>query len=691
MPSKSEENLSDEVAQLRRTLRDLVAFSALPAIWTSYEPDRVAASLAEAVTRSLSLDFVHVSFPHRPQGRRYEILSRNDQLPPGQEVSSVSEILDELIRDPFSRIGSIANPLGEGSLNVCVTRFGVGPDAGVMVAASRRDGFPTGDERLLLGVAANQAAIAIRGQRAAESKGVLAAIVESSQDAVISRTLDGVITSWNQGAERLFGYTAAETIGRTVHLLLPPDRQFEDEQLIERQRRGEQIEPYETVRLHKNGTRLDISLTVSPIRDGTGRIIGISKISRNITEQKRAERERAQLLESERAARSEAEHAARMRDEFLATVSHELRTPLNGVLGWIQLLRRCPDDAATRTEALDAIERGARAQARLIEDILDMSRIVSGKLRLDVQTVALPSIIQAAIETIRPAAEAKSIQIERLMDPAGGSIKGDPARLQQVMWNLLSNAIKFTARDGRIQIHVERVGSHIEISVSDSGRGISPEFLPHVFDRFRQADGSTRRQQGGLGLGLALVKHIVELHGGKVVAKSPGEGLGATFTVHLPIALMSAETTSEEHPSSSQMDHHEFDESRLTDARILVVDDDVDTCEMLRRVLKERGAQVEIVASAREAMVRIDQMRPQILISDIGMPEMDGYDLIREVRAAGHRMSAIAVTAFARAEDRIRSLRAGFNMHLSKPLEPQELIEMISTLIKSASISASAD
>jgi signal transduction histidine kinase len=393
--------------------------------------------------------------------------------------------------------------------------------------------------------------------------------------------------------------------------------------------------------------------------------------------------ERRRVEDGERAARAQAEQAIHLRDEFLATLSHELRTPLNSVLGWAQVLRREPLDEPTRTKAVDAIERGAHAQTRLIEDLLDMSRIVSGKLRLDVQTVDLMPLLQAAIETVQPAAEAKEVRIARVIDPAAGPVKGDPARLQQVFWNLLSNAVKFTPRGGRVQVCLQRINSHVEVTVSDSGRGIAPDFLPFVFDRFSQADASTTRRHGGLGLGLALVRQLVELHGGKVWAESSGEGRGAAFTVHLPIAIVQQDQQGREHPAAPRYyGAAAGDEVRLPEVRLLVVDDDVNACEILSRVLRDRGAVVDVVASGREALEQVGRIEYSVIVSDIGMPDMDGYELIRALRARGVKTPAVAVTAFARSEDRIRALTAGFNMHVAKPLEPRELVAVVAALMR---------
>ena len=371
-----------------------------------------------------------------------------------------------------------------------------------------------------------------REAEAARAK--LIAIVESSNDAIISQTLDGMITAWNAGAERLFGFVAAEVIGRPLSVLLPPGAEAEHAYLLDRLRHGDRVEHFKTLRVTKDACPINVSLTILPLGDANGHVTGAATIVRDITADKRAEIERERLLAAERAARAEAERIGHVKDEFLATLSHELRTPLNVILGWIHLLttsRMGPDETA---QALQIIQRSARSQTQLIEDLLDMSRIISGKLRMDVQRVELANIIDAAIESVRPAAEAKGLRLVKVLDPTSGPVMGDPNRLQQVVWNLLANAVKFTPKGGRVQTRLTQSHSHVEIEISDTGQGIALDFLPHVFERFRQADASTTRRHTGLGLGLAIVRHLVELHGGSVIVLSAGEGRGASFTVSLP-------------------------------------------------------------------------------------------------------------------------------------------------------------
>jgi PAS domain S-box-containing protein len=381
----------------------------------------------------------------------------------------------------------------------------------------------------------------------------------------------------------------------------------------------------------------------------------------------------------------EAQEANRTKDEFLATVSHELRTPLTAVLGWARILRAGGIDELTSLRALETIERNAKSQAQLVEDLLDVSRIITGKLRLDVQPIELTSVIELAIEAIRPAAEAKGVRLHVMLDPLAGPISGDPDRLQQIIWNLLSNAVKFTPRDGHVQVRLERVTSHVEITVSDTGPGIKPEFLPFVFERFRQADGTSTREYGGLGLGLAIVRHLVELHGGSVSASSRGEGLGAAFTVEIP--LMAAQSPTYElrsaHPTAES--YAAFESTQMLDGlRVLVVDDEADARELISTILEQRGARVATASSSVEALSSLASFQPDVIISDIEMPHEDGYTLIKKIRELdpkeGGRTPAAALTAYARTEDRLRALMAGFQIHLPKPIEPAELIAVVANL-----------
>jgi len=422
-----------------------------------------------------------------------------------------------------------------------------------------------------------------------------------------------------------------------------------------------------------------------PIRDESGTIVRWFGTNTDVEDSRQTQEREKRSLEL-------AERNGKIKDEFLATLSHELRTPMTAILGWAAILRKKADTLTDDVrQGMEVIERNARLQAQIIEDLLDMSRIVSGKLRMNVQVMNVGTVMNAAVDAVRPSAEAKEIRLQVICDPVSGEIRGDPDRLQQVIYNLLTNAVKFTSKGGRVQVVCQRVNSHVEISVADSGAGIAPEFLPYVFERFRQQDAATTRKFGGLGLGLAIVKQLVELHGGKVQVASEGVGKGATFTVHLPVSLVSAaslpDADARHHPRARGQSHQlEMPESAgmLNGMKILVVDDEPDARLMLQQLLEDQRAQVIVAASAREALTRLPEYRPHLLLCDIGMPEMDGYALIAAVRRLPAeqcgRTPAIALTAFARAEDRTRSLRAGFQMHLSKPIEPAELYASIMSL-----------
>lgn len=412
--------------------------------------------------------------------------------------------------------------------------------------------------------------------------------------------------------------------------------------------------------------------------DGT--VLGMTGVVQDITE-------REQLLARERAARAQAERISALKDEFLANLSHELRTPLTAILGWTQVLRRRPAaETAGIRDGLEIIERNTRLQAQLIEDLLDMSRIDSGKMRIDVQPVQPALVVETALETIKPAADAKNIRLEKLLDPAAGPISGDPNRLQQIMWNLLSNAIKFTPKDGKVQVLLERVNSHIELSVADNGIGIEAEFLSNVFERFRQADASTTRRYSGLGLGLSIVKHLVELHGGTVRAESAGLNQGATFTIHLPLIVVQRRTadSARRHPTTPIVESSDFITPDLSGITVLVVDDERDARDLIKQVLVDCGADVLTAGGADEALALLQKHTPTVLVSDIGMPNVDGYELLKRVRAlkqpAGRRIPAIALTAFARSEDRTRALHAGFLVHVAKPVEANELLASVASV-----------
>jgi PAS domain S-box-containing protein len=499
----------------------------------------------------------------------------------------------------------------------------------------------------------------------------LAAIVEFSEDAIVSKDLNGIIQSWNGAAERMFGYSAAEVVGQSITIIIPRERLQEETDVLARVRRGEIVDHFETVRRRKDGSTLDISLTVSPIKAPDGRIVGASKIARDITIQNRLRRE--------------LEHANRLKDEFLATLSHELRTPLNAILGYARMLQSqaLPDERANRS--IQIIERNAASLSQLVADVLDLSRIVAGKVRLNVQPCDLPTLVNNAIDAVRPAVDAKGIELNVILDPNAAPVSGDPDRLQQVVWNLLSNAVKFTPKRGRVQVQLARINSHVELTVSDTGIGIEPVFIPHLFERFRQVDSGYTREHGGLGLGLALVRHFIELHGGTVHGTSEGIGRGATFRVELPLRIVHApQEPAEErvHPlAGGRPPEHNL---RLDGIVALTIDDDADSLTLLGDILRHAGAAVIAARSAIEALDVLGHQRPDVIVADIGLPRMNGYDFIREVRRRETSMDdmvpAAALTAFARSEDRAHALMAGFQMHLAKPIDPLELVAAIAAL-----------
>jgi PAS domain S-box-containing protein len=514
-----------------------------------------------------------------------------------------------------------------------------------------------------------------------------AAIIENSADETVAVTLDQVIRLWNGAAQRMYGYTAGEAIGRHFSLILPPERADEMTAALEKVRRGESVMSMETERVRKDGSRLPVSVSISPVRDASGEVVGASTNGRDITERKRAEEERERLLARAQEARAAAEEANRLKDEFLATLSHELRTPLTAILGWAHLLRSGRLDERSAARAVEVIERNADAQNQLIEDILDVSRIITGKTALHVEPVEPVSVIEAAAEAVRPAAEARRVELKIPASTEAFSIFGDAARLRQVVWNLLTNAVKFTPEGGRVEVRVERADSHVRIQVSDTGEGVDPEFLPYVFDRFRQADASTTRKRGGLGLGLAIVRHLVELHGGTVGAESEGVGRGTTFTVTLPLAGAVAQPGEPDDSRAARGKRVASPvdcPSSLASLRVLVVDDEPDTLGFLVAVLEGCGAEVTTASSAAEAFRLSKEVKPEVLVSDIGMPGEDGYQLIRRVRRLeddeGGRTPAIALTAYAREADRRKAIRAGFQAHMTKPVEPSKLAEVVASL-----------
>jgi PAS domain S-box-containing protein len=522
------------------------------------------------------------------------------------------------------------------------------------------------------------AAIVTEHHTAERTISFLASIVESTDDAVIGKSLDGTIVSWNKGAERIYGYTADEAIGHPISMLIPPERAGEFANVPRKPVLGE-TERYDTQRVRKDGQRVDVALTISPIKDSSGHISGTSTLARDITERRLADLERERLLIQERKARRDAEIANRLKEEFLSIVSHELRTPLNAILGWTNLLRRGALDEKGATRALETVERSARLQAKMIEDLLDVARITGGRVNLEVRPVELGSVVSAAVAAIAPSAANKRIEIAVSLAEGKTIIAGDSNRLDQIVSNLLSNAVKFTPAGGHVDVRLNRVDSIAEITVSDNGEGIDPEFLPYVFERFRQGDSSYTRRHSGLGLGLSIVRQLVESHHGTVAATSAGVGKGAKFTVRLPLA---EPERSGLHPPVVQ--HHSARAMGLQGVRVLVVDDDTDTLELIKVTLEFQGAAVKTASSAREALNILERWIPAVLVSDIGMPDQDGYSLIRNLRLAERAptIPALALTGYARQDDATRAHKAGYHMHLAKPITPEGLVEAVAILAR---------
>ena len=509
----------------------------------------------------------------------------------------------------------------------------------------------------------------------------LAAIVESSDDVIVSKTLDGIITSWNPAAERTFGWTPAEAVGRHITLIVPEDRREEEYDVLARIRRGERVDHFETVRRAKDGRLIDMSITVSPVKDGAGRIVGASKVGRDISERRRLEEQGALLLAREQEARRRAEALNSAKDELLATVSHELRTPLNAIFGWARMLQSGTLDEAGRERAVSSILRSATAQAHLVEDLLDLARIAAGSMRLDFARVHLNGIIESALETVRPAARVKDITLELHLDPLLGELDGAADRLQQVMWNLVMNSVKFTPAGGRVEVSSRRGPESVAITVRDTGQGIAAEVLPYVFEPFRQEDSSSTRAHGGLGLGLALVRRLVELHGGSVTAESAGKDRGSTFTVTLPLSA------SPPNRDAAQMKRTSDHRRRVLDgARVLVVDDDPEFLDLTTMILRRAGAEVRAASSVARAYELVDSWLPDALLTDLAMPGEDGFMLGTAMRTMFARRRAeiaiVAVTAFGTPESRARAAQAGFDLYLTKPIELLDLPSAVAGVIR---------
>jgi PAS domain S-box-containing protein len=512
------------------------------------------------------------------------------------------------------------------------------------------------EQRLpILAPTGNNAAFA----RSMEAQAVLAAIVASSDDAIVSKTLDGVILTWNAGAERLFGYAAAEAIGRPITIIIPPDRPDEEPALLERLRRGERIDHFETVRVTKDGRRLDISLTVSPIRDATGRVVGASKVARDITQRKQTE---AALREADR-----------RKDEFLAILAHELRNPLAPIRNSLHILRLTSqlDPAAERVT--DIMERQVNHMVRLVDDLMEVSRITRGKIELRKESIEVAAIVRGAVEISRPFIDASGHQLAIAIPPEPLTVEGDLVRLTQVVANLLNNAAKYTDPGGQIWLTVHREAEGLAISVRDTGTGIPPEMLPRVFELFTQVDRHTARAQGGLGIGLALVKRLVEMHGGSVEARSEGAGRGSEFVVRLPLPIGRSDDAPSQAPSRSTV---------LAARRVLVVDDNRDAAESLAALLKLLGAEVHVAYGGAQALEALAVFEPAVVLLDIGMPDMDGHEVARRIRQQPRfqHVTLIALTGWGQKQDLDRSQSAGFDYHLTKPADVGALASLLTSL-----------
>lgn len=491
-----------------------------------------------------------------------------------------------------------------------------------------------------------------------EARALLAAIVASSDDAIVSKTLDGVITSWNGGAVRLFGYTPAEAIGKNICLIIPPDRLHEERDILARLRRGERIEHFETIRVAKDGRKLDISLTVSPVRDGGGRIIGASKVARDITDRKHVE--------------EALREADRRKDEFLALLAHELRNPLAPLRNGIEVLRLIDSDPQARVRAHEMMERQLNHMIRIVDDLLDVSRITLGKLELRRARVRLADIIRCAVEAAQPLIEGAGHVFEVSLPSDPVILDADLTRLAQMFSNLFTNSAKYTPRGGLIRVHANRQGHEVVVHVQDNGIGIPAEGLPRIFDMFSQIDRSNERSNGGLGIGLALVRALAEMHGGTISAASPGIGKGSTFTVRLPLAEKPTPDSSPSVGSPETKTNH----SRL---RILVADDNLDGAESLSELLSILGNEVRQVHNGAAAVKVAGEFRPHLVLMDVGMPEMNGLDATRGIREHpwGREMKIIALTGWGQDGDRERSRAAGCNGHLVKPIALPQLQKLL--------------
>jgi signal transduction histidine kinase/CheY-like chemotaxis protein len=709
-------DLARENQLLRRQIRDLVALMGLPALWVGRDAAAMAGIVADVLLSALPVDIVYVRVDDPAEGHLIEVAQGRSGRLPEPEKARVANAAQEAMA-AGTEGGSMPEPHGSGNLTLALARLRVSDELGVVLTASRDGAFPSAYERLLLNAAANQLAFALRERQLLREESHLLETVNRVGRVLagelnlqkLMQALTDAATDISRAQFGAFFYTVADAGGDTykLHTLSGAPREafasfpmpgntaifdptFSGERVVrwDDVTRAPQYGHHPPFHGMPPGHLPVTSYLAVPVVSRSGEVLGglffghaqpgvfterEEKLVSSLAAQAAIAIDNARLFERGQKLYAQAQEASRLKDEFLATLSHELRTPLNAIVGWVHLLRAGGLTTDTAAHALDVISRNAEAQNQLIADMLDVSRIVTGRLRLDVRPVDLMQVVAAALDTVRPAADARGVRLTSILDPGAGEISGDPARLQQVAWNLLSNAIKFTPRGGSVAVSLEHVDSRARLSVSDTGAGIAPDFLPHVFELFRQADASSTRQHGGLGLGLAIVRHLVELHGGTVAAKSAGPGKGATFTVELPLRALVAAS-----PEAGESHEPQDAAVSLSGLHVLVVEDETDSRELMAELLERAGAKVTAVATAAAALEVLQRTQPDLLVSDIEMPEQDGYDLIRRIRALPAaergRIPAVALTAYAGAQDRLRALSAGFQMHVPKPVQPRELV-----------------
>jgi PAS domain S-box-containing protein len=672
-----------EAQKLRPTLRDLANISALPRVWRNCDRVGVAASLADALVRMLGLRFTYVRLCGPAESDCPDVVHTSEGAAQAEEARAVHECLGPWLTAKSPVIESTASPLASEFVRLSILPLGWGEEPGLLVAASERPGFPSEEEQLLLSVAATQAAIVVERslaleerdraealerqllqeveadrKRGEEVQSLLAAIVESSEDAIVSKTLDGTILSWNAGAERIFGYTAEEIVGRPITVIIPPECIDEERSILERIRRGVRVDHFETVRVSKQGRRLDISLTISPVRDASGAIVAASKVARDITDRKRAE---AALREADK-----------RKEQFIALLAHELRNPLAPLRNSLNTMRLASGDREVIDSARAMMERQLSHMVRLVDDLLDISRISQNKFELRCSRVALADVVSSAVETARPLIDAAGHELTVTLPDRPIFLNADLTRLAQVFGNLLTNSAKYTEKGGRIWLTGEERQSQVIVTVRDTGIGIPAEALPRIFDMFSQVDRSSERTIGGLGIGLALVKGLVEMHGGAVTVESSGADQGSTFTVTLP-ALDSEPQPLE--PAVPEAATNEAERKR----RILVVDDNRDSANSMALMLRLMGNDVRTAHDGVQAVELAESFRPEVVLMDVGMPRLNGYEATRRIKEHqwGKKQIIVALTGWGQKGDRLQSQAAGCDGHLVKPVDLDDLQKLL--------------